>query len=267
MRYPIPLGLCVLVLFSIFLNTESLVAQENSPYHFSFQREVVYINGGLLTLAGSEYLRRQIEPLEVSKLDVDITDFDDVQFRYGDHKADHFSDLSMYASAGLTALLIAKRDTRSHFGKVLLLFSETMLVNQGLTNLSKAVFRRPRPYVFAPDWSSDRRVLSGDVSSMVSGHTSGAAAGSFFFARVFSDYYPDSELKPLVWGVAATLPAITGFLRIRAAKHYPSDVVAGYALGAVIGYLVPTLHKKPLLKGRLHLTPTVTGINALYNLR
>jgi hypothetical protein len=62
-----------------------------------------------------------------------------------------------------------------------------MLINAGLTNLAKAAFRRPRPYVFNPNWDANRTVKSGDRSSLLSGHTSGSAAGSFFFASVFSD--------------------------------------------------------------------------------
>jgi membrane-associated phospholipid phosphatase len=47
-----------------------------------------------------------------------------------------------------------------------------------------------------------------------------------------------------VWTGAITLPAIVGYLRVKAGRHYPSDVIVGYGVGALIGYLVPTLHKR-----------------------
>ena len=135
-----------------------------------------------------------------------------------------------------------------------------MTINGGLTNISKAVFQRPRPFVFADDWDPERIIKSGDQAAFVSGHTSGSAAASFFFARVFSDYFPDSKLKPYVWSIAISLPALTGYFRVRAGKHYPTDVIAGYLLGASIGYIIPTLHKNPGLKTDLTIAPTGNGI-------
>ena len=39
------------------------------------------------------------------------------------------------------------------------------------------------------------------------------------------------------------LPAVTGYLRFKAGKHFPTDIIVGYGVGATIGYLVPELHK------------------------
>ncbi len=64
--------------------------------------------------------------------------------------------------------------------------------------------------------------------------------------------------------LGAGLPALTGYLRIRAGKHYPSDVLAGYALGALIGYAVPALHRKPTANRRLTLVPAASGVYLTY---
>ncbi len=270
MKHSLITGLPLLILLTAFSCSASLHAQTDDPYHLSLKREAPYLLGSAFLLVKGEQLREDLTPVtigEILALDRFDPGIDNIPFSYGRHRADKLSDYAMYASGGLTVALLAGRQTRHDFGKISLLFAETMLVNQGLTNVTKASFKRSRPYVLNPEWSPDRPVYSGDRSSMISGHTSGAAAGAFFFARVFSDYYPESKLKPYVWVTAATLPAITGYLRVRAAKHFPSDVVAGYALGAAVGYLVPTLHKKPLLKGRLTLSPACTGFYASYSLR
>jgi membrane-associated phospholipid phosphatase len=47
---------------------------------------------------------------------------------------------------------------------------------------------------------------------------------------------------PLAWGLAVAIPAWTGVERILAGKHFPTDVIAGYAFGALCGYLVPGIH-------------------------
>jgi hypothetical protein len=87
-------------------------------------------------------------------------------------------------------------------------------------------------------------------TAFVSGHTSITACNTFFAAQVFSDFYPDSKWKPVIWSAAATIPAITGYLRVTAGKHFPTDVMAGYAMGTVIGILVPRLHRNKILKDK-----------------
>ena len=98
-------------------------------------------------------------------------------------------------------------------------------------------------------------------------HTSLSAAGSFFAARVFSDYYPDSKWKPVVWGAAVAIPAVTGYLRVRGGRHFPTDVIAGYAVGALAGWGVPALHKRSGLADRLSLRAGPAYFSLSWNLR
>lgn len=105
--------------------------------------------------------------------------------------------------------------------------------------------------------------------SFFSGHTSSAAAMSFFTAKVFSDYFPDSKWKPLVWTMAATLPALTGYFRIKGGKHYPTDVIMGYTVGALIGFFVPYIHQtkwKPKKEQDLSFRLQPTGISLRWRL-
>ena len=76
-----------------------------------------------------------------------------------------------------------------------------------------------------------------------SGHTSSSAYFSFFTAKVFADTHPNSKWKPVVWGSAIALPAMTGYLRYKAGKHFPTDVIVGYGVGAAFGILIPELYK------------------------
>ncbi len=78
---------------------------------------------------------------------------------------------------------------------------------------------------------------------LFSGHTSLSASNTFFAARVYSDIYPNSQLKPLVWTIAAVLPALTGYNRVLSGKHFLSDVIIGYSCGVLFGYTVPLIHK------------------------
>jgi membrane-associated phospholipid phosphatase len=38
-------------------------------------------------------------------------------------------------------------------------------------------------------------------------------------------------------------PLFTGWLRMKALAHFPSDVLAGYIIGGVFGIAVPELHR------------------------
>jgi membrane-associated phospholipid phosphatase len=64
----------------------------------------------------------------------------------------------------------------------------------------------------------------------------------FAAASMFSAYHPDSKWKPVVWTVAAILPAATAYYRVRGGKHFITDVATGYAMGALTGILIPRLH-------------------------
>lgn len=41
-------------------------------------------------------------------------------------------------------------------------------------------------------------------------------------------------------------------MRIRSGRHYVTDVVTGYAVGAVTGLLIPRMHRKSERKLRAH---------------
>ncbi|MBU6122171.1 phosphatase PAP2 family protein [Hymenobacter siberiensis] len=75
------------------------------------------------------------------------------------------------------------------------------------------------------------------------GHTAHTATATFFAAQVFHDFNPGSQAEPYVWGVAAAVPAVVAYFRVQAGKHFLSDNLVGYAVGATVGVMVPRLHR------------------------
>ncbi len=136
----------------------------------------------------------------------------------------------------------ANDDRRTHS----FMFFESAFLTWGLTNVTKRIARRPRPYMYHDDFISfpiEERRTKNSRQSFFSGHTSLTAANYFFTARTFSEYYPNNQWRPWIWGASISIPALTGFLRVKAGKHFPTDVIVGYAVGALIGgVLVPALH-------------------------
>ena len=260
----------ILLLIAVcFLANNPIEAQTSSPYYLSLKRELGIGGTGIIATVSGEYLRSNVKPIIFGDLEEPkLLDIDDLNFfkqtldsSEKPSIASNLSDISLLLSASLPTLFLTTKKTCQDFGTIGLLYLETMLINKGLTDIAKFTVLRPRPYVWSEDFSSDQIINSNDRASFFSGHTSNTAAASFFFARVFSDYFPKSRLKPYVWGVAATLPALTGYLRIRARKHYPTDVITGYIVGGFIGYIVPTLHKRPINQQKLKVSSNLNGFS------
>jgi membrane-associated phospholipid phosphatase len=83
----------------------------------------------------------------------------------------------------------------------------------------------------------------GSATSFPSGHT----ANAFAVAHVIADEYPGWKVKLAVYSVAAA----TGFERVAAREHFPSDVLIGGAVGYLIGGYVFDHHSS---RSKAHLT-------------
>ncbi len=221
---------------------------QGSPYQLNWKKEAAILGAGAIPMGIGHHLRSNIAPLteqEVLSLQTkSLAGIDRIAVEQNSPNAYRASNYFLNASFALPLFFLAEKQARNDFPTIALLYSETMLFNSGLTLLAKSSFQRPRPFVFNLEAELESKQSLHARSSFFSGHTSNVAANTFFAAKVFSDYYPDSKWKPVVWSIAAAAPAITGYLRVRAGKHYPSDVICGYAVGALAGYFIPHLHKK-----------------------
>ncbi len=86
-------------------------------------------------------------------------------------------------------------------------------------------------------------------------------------AKVYCDYNPNAS-KFLVYSAALVPPLIMGYMRVRALAHMPSDVFTGLTVGAVIGIVLPELHKfskKGITLGMLSI-PGATGLDVCWTL-
>ncbi len=139
--------------------------------------------------------------------------------------------------------LFLSDQARENSKEILTMYAEVILLNGGITGMAKGGLGRFRPYAYNPEVSLDLKLASTTRRSFFSGHTSHVASLSFFTATVFDDLYPESDFKYVVWAGAIAAPAITGYLRVKAGRHFPTDVVVGYGIGALVGYLIPEFHK------------------------
>lgn len=152
------------------------------------------------------------------------------------------SDIVLYSSATLPFITYFSKKCRSNGGAIALMVIETALINNGITNSLKAVTARYRPFNYNPLIDIETKLTRSSRRSFVSGHTSNTAAFAFLAARVITDLHPDMKNKFLVWASAASISAAIGVLRVQGGRHFPTDVIGGYVVGAAVGYLIPSLH-------------------------
>jgi membrane-associated phospholipid phosphatase len=123
------------------------------------------------------------------------------------------------------------------------MYGEVVLLNADINGLVKGLATRTRPFVYDDNSPDEEKYKVSATHSFYSGHSSFTASNTFFTARVFTEYLSDNTAKIFIWSAAALIPAVTGFSRVNTHNHFPTDVIVGYIVGAVIGYLVPELHK------------------------
>jgi len=130
------------------------------------------------------------------------------------------------------------------------------LVDSALsTTMFKYVANRVRPQMSGLSsasgkfWADGKSYPGGD--SFPSGH----AATAFAFAHVVASRYADWRLKVAVYGLATA----TAFARVAGREHFPSDVLAGGAIGYLVGGYVVHLHHPSPCRNRIMVSPMVSG--------
>lgn len=119
-------------------------------------------------------------------------------------------------------------------------YGETLSANLLLNSLSKVLFRRPRPYTYR--YLDDSRADEDWYVSFYSGHSSTAFSTAIAGSYLFAESAPNDASRAAMWGAELTLASATAMLRVRAGKHYYSDVLVGTLMGIGVGIGVPVLN-------------------------
>jgi membrane-associated phospholipid phosphatase len=234
------------VVFSSY--AEEKDAKRPSPYTVKYKRDIP-INLGLigLNVLGVQLVnnKKDLTPAELATKTRDkVPFFDRGNVGYFDEGIDKASYTGFYASfAWPVVMMLVDGDQTRHIGQVLTMYIQTMAVTGALFSITAGLVERSRPLVYGENTPIGRRLSNNSQRSFFAGHTAATAASSFFTAKVFSDMNPDSRLKPVVWVIAAGLPALVGYQRYKSGQHFLSDNIVGYGIGAAAGILIPKWHK------------------------
>lgn len=230
-------------------------SQTTGPYSLSWKHESIYAVYSAVGLATIYSLNKNIEghtQQEIENLQSNtINAFDrETVYKYSDQKA-HISDYAVVTSCaisvGLSGIvsLHSGTDSRSflsHAGTLAVLWAETNAITMITTNIAKSSIQRTRPYVYNSNVPIEKQMEVDGRKSFFSGHTAFTASNCYFAAHVISQYYPKSWLSYSTWTAAALLPASVAYLRVQSGRHFPTDVMTGYIVGAACGVLIPQLH-------------------------
>ena len=137
-----------------------------------------------------------------------------------------------------------------------LMLAQALALQNGVNLVVRSLSFWPRPYMYATDGdgASAASAAEGEAyGSFYSGHASAAFTIAVFTGEWFSEFYPNSAYKSLVWTTSLSLAGFVGVLRIAAGKHYPTDVVVGALAGTGISLAVIKIHKKSVQFGPLSL--------------
>jgi membrane-associated phospholipid phosphatase len=171
--------------------------------------------------------------------------------------ADKASDYMFYGSMPVPLLLMMfDGKVRQDFGNVLLVWWETMSVTGIYYTGSAYLFDRYRPLAYNPEAPMHERTDGNAKNSFLGGHPALVGSCMFFTAKVYSDYHPESNAKWVFYTVATGATATTALLRLKAGKHFPTDLLVGSIMGPLTGILVPHFHKRKIFKDpHLSITP------------
>jgi membrane-associated phospholipid phosphatase len=171
----------------------------------------------------------------------------------GDAGEPPFSPLAAHVSDGTLALTIAAPlgyltgDTPidDAAGDRLGIYTETLAVDLALVQMAKYIVQRPRPYTYSkdPDVRGYARRQGDDAyMSFYSSHAAIAFGAATSGAYLLSASGASQTVRDVAWATGFGTAAMTALLRVRAGKHFFSDVVVGALMGTAIGYVVPALH-------------------------
>jgi membrane-associated phospholipid phosphatase len=231
----------------VLVNYSQTAFASANIYKLNYGTDLTLSGIGITTLTGAYFLGKHQDTL--SEKDVqslsrsDVNSFDRSATYNRSEKSNEWSNYTNAALIASPVILLENQQLRSDFLTISVMYIESILLESGLKSVVKSTVSRNRPYVYNPDVPDGKKIKKDAVRSFYSGHTSSAFNSAVFLSVVFSDYFPESAFRFAVWGGSLLLASATGYLRYRAGKHYPTDILAGAAMGSLTGYIVPALHR------------------------
>ena len=250
----------IIVLIAFSTLSGQVVAENENVYKINrIVTGSIGLGGSLAGYFGIKKVRNKADISEEIVLGLDKYDvnrFDRValfQNPESRKRANSISDIGQYITFFAPVLLLADKRINEHWLDIGLLYFETQAISiliYGWSPLGPQFIDRYRPETYYDELSLKNRQSGQNQNSFFSGHVLVTSTASFFMAKVICDFHPElGRKKWLVYGAALIPPALVGYFRVKALRHFPTDIIAATAIGGTIGFFIPHLHKNKKDKG------------------
>ncbi|WP_052184158.1 phosphatase PAP2 family protein [Psychroserpens sp. Hel_I_66] len=237
----------ILVIILILLSLNINAQQSTSPYEWDWTRDGIWTGAALAGSAGGFLIIQNKEPFTELELENFRNNIDDIngidRWAAGNFSEDasKISDIPFAISFAAPFALLLDGKANDHAGQLFGIYIESLATTSTLFTISAGLTNRARPYAYSEEAPLNRRLSTSATRSFYSGHVAATSTATFFAAKVFQDFNPDSRAIPYVWAGAALLPAAVGYYRIEAGQHFLTDVLLGYTLGGIGWLLYPRI--------------------------
>lgn len=238
--------LFILLFFSQFIFSQ----QNDSPYEWKWKKDGIWLGSAVVGNAIGLSLIKNKTSFTVEEINMKMNEINDINFLdkwvagNNSSKANSLSDIPFAISFAAPLTLLFDGKINNNTGQFLGMYFESLATTSALFTITAGFVTRARPYVYSEKRSMNSKTQITATRSFYSGHVAATATATFFAAKVYQDYHPNSAAIPYIYAGAAILPATVGFLRMEAGQHFLTDVLLGYGLGAAVGYFTPVLHQK-----------------------
>jgi len=228
----------VALLYTLALPAGSLAAQNATPRYTSGWWDVVATAVGGAT-AGVAFVSRPPAARCAPCDSLDLPSYERIGIRSNSSAARTASTVLVLGVAGGAALAslsgMSPARARGDFAVLADAGSWTVAV----TEVLKVAVHRARPAVYRADGSA-AAADPDNRESFPSSHTSVAFAAATAYATLAArQHLPHATRNSIILYVASTA---VGVLRVAGGKHFPTDVLAGAALGTGVGWATARLH-------------------------
>lgn len=260
---------------SLNVNAQDSASSENTEIYYlepSIDIPIIVVAGGWSYYALSKIYKKDSSSVEdilsLNRDKINVLDRWASYVYYPDAELE--SDKIFYGAMPLPLVLLLSKEIRKDALKIAVLYTEALSIT-GTLYTSATYFNRYRPATYSDKLTLGQKRVGNQRNSFFAGHVALVATSTFFTAKVFADYHPHSKLKWVFYGTAIAATGATAYLRHRAGKHFPTDIVIGTAVGTLSGILVPQLHKrkKPEDK-KVHIYPFAgesNGVAVIYKFK
>ncbi len=236
-----------LIFFILILLISQNSYSQSAFYQSSKNKDIVLFSSSTLLFGSSFYFQKKTKPLSESQVlslkQSDVNHFDRIACRFYSKKIAHISDGLAISSLLFNSYYLFHKDTKKDFFKIEMVTLQSLLLSQALANSFKLTLRN-RPFMYNQEVDMSEKLKTESRLSFFSAHTSTVSSLAFSFAFAHQLYFKNHKANPYILTGAIIIPAIQGYLRVRAGKHFPTDVITGYIVGLGSSYLIHKLHSR-----------------------